>query len=647
MDGYDWLHGASLVTHEGTWFVTWGNNQGSENTPTEVVRGRRSYDDFATLTDVEMIAPGTATEAVSHGTLLSLDGTLWGFFGRFEGVRQNVRTEAYVLNEQTDEWESQGIAIEGGFWPMDEPTLMDDGNYIMGGLKVGGGNPPAVAISHGTDLTRWDMITLPLGDGVSIWGESTVIVDGSNILNIARGSDPWAYASMSTDYGETWTPVERTNMPMAASKPYAGTLSDGRNYLICTNTADSGNTRRPLTISLTDPGGGTYNQVYRIRDGVRVGEGTTTEAALAYPYAVEEDGNLYVVYSVGRDGGNRNSCELAVIPLWSLGGDQPPGPPGGELLAYEGFEYPTTNTIHRHPFADESGGSGWGDLWRNADSTLGIPEDEASLNYPEGVEFESAGARVFNRPGDSEGTRSFEDFVVSFDSEGTYYLSFLATKTDSGHTGDDWMFVQLIDGATRTARASVGFGNDEALLLGSDASAGETVAGGEGFSDETVYFAMKLVTHNGGGDEFYLKAYREGGIVEDEPTTWDLVYQTAVAGFADTLRVSTGEYALGAIDEIRVGTGWEAVITGRMPMEGDLNGDGYVGSADLDLVRANWGQKSIEGDANGDGRVDSQDLDLVRAHWGEGTPVSVPEPDGILLIVAVLFAALWNRRSHQ
>ena len=43
------------------------------------------------------------------------------------------------------------------------------------------------------------------------------------------------------------------------------------------------------------------------------------KASLAYPYAVEHDGKLYVAYSNGGGrGGNRNSAELAVIPVASL-----------------------------------------------------------------------------------------------------------------------------------------------------------------------------------------------------------------------------------------------------------------------------------------------------------------------------------------
>lgn len=60
---------------------------------------------------------------------------------------------------------------------------------------------------------------------------------------------------------------------------------------------------------------------------------------------------------------------------------------------------------------------------------------------------------------------------------------------------------------------------------------------------------------------------------------------------------------------------------------GDLNGDGTVGSADLDIVRANWGRtvaagSLLDGDPSGDGMVGSADLDIVRANWGQIMPAA-------------------------
>jgi len=107
---------------------------------------------------------------------------------------------------------------------------------------------------------------------------------------------------------------------MAASKPYSGTLSTGQHYLICTTTADSGNRRSPLTIAVTRPGERLFSAVYGIRDAVHEGPGEShPNARLSYPYAVEHEGDLYVIYSnCGGRGGNRNSAELAIIPVESL-----------------------------------------------------------------------------------------------------------------------------------------------------------------------------------------------------------------------------------------------------------------------------------------------------------------------------------------
>ena len=62
-------------------------------------------------------------------------------------------------------------------------------------------------------------------------------------------------------------------------------------------------------------------------------------------------------------------------------------------------------------------------------------------------------------------------------------------------------------------------------------------------------------------------------------------------------------------------------------LAGDLDGDGEVGSGDLDIVRANWlaavapGDWS-GGDVTGDGRVNSADLDVVRVNWGTSAPAA-------------------------
>jgi len=269
---------------------------------------------------------------VSHGVFLSTQGRLWAFQGAFTGTMKEVHTRAYLFNETSQTWESKGRVVNDGFWPLGEPQRMANGNWIISGIRVGEGNPPAVAISHGDDLLQWDLVVLPLADNLGqVWGESAVISAGPQLVNIARwGEKPQALFSISTDFGLTWTPSRPSNLPMATSKPCAGTLSTGQHYLICSISADGGKRRSPLTIAVTRPGEMLFRRIFVIRHAEFPGGPGEShpQAALAYPCAIEHNGKLFVGYSnnggnVGRVGSgrelwNNNSAELAVIPIEEL-----------------------------------------------------------------------------------------------------------------------------------------------------------------------------------------------------------------------------------------------------------------------------------------------------------------------------------------
>ncbi len=322
-DGYIWLHGVGLGWHKGKLYASFGHNKGEENTQGEEARGRVSSDGGKTWSDTFTIGTGPAPDrAVSHGVFLSNGGKLWAFHGAFVGRMQEVHTRAYLLDETSGRWDELGVVVDGGFWPMQVPLKMADGNWIMSGIVVGDGNPAAVAVSRGDDLTKWDLVRIPKPERQKMWGESTVIVDGARVLNVARfGGKPTALVAVSDDYGRTWTKSLPSNLPMATSKPYTGTLSTGQRYLVCTTTADTGGRRAPLTIAVGRAGENAFRKVYRIRNAESTaGPGeSNARASLSYPYAVEHDGLLYVGYSnSGGRGGNHNSAELAIIPVASL-----------------------------------------------------------------------------------------------------------------------------------------------------------------------------------------------------------------------------------------------------------------------------------------------------------------------------------------
>lgn len=328
-DGYRFLHGVGLAFHNGKLYASFGHNRGGENTETEEARFRVSADAGKTWGPVQTMDAGVPGLGVSHGVFLSHEGTLWAFMGAYTGTMQGVHTRAYRLDEQRGTFEKLGSVIADGFWPMQQPLRMENGNWIMAGLAVGNGNSAAVAISRAEDLQKWDMVRIPLTEGLGkVWGESTVIVEGRRITNISRwGEEARALVAISEDGGQTWSPLQPSNLPMATSKPYAGRLSTGQRYLICSTSADGGNRRAPLTIAISRPGETTFSQVFVIRHAdFPDGPGEShPRASLSYPYAVEHAGHLYVGYSnnggntnrlgTGRELWNNNSAELAIIPL--------------------------------------------------------------------------------------------------------------------------------------------------------------------------------------------------------------------------------------------------------------------------------------------------------------------------------------------
>ncbi len=85
---------------------------------------------------------------------------------------------------------------------------------------------------------------------------------------------------------------------------------------------------------------------------------------------------------------------------------------------------------------------------------------------------------------------------------------------------------------------------------------------------------------------------------------------------------------------------------------GDLDGDGFVGINDLNIVLGNWNQNVPPGDPladpSGDGFVGIDDLNTVLGNWNAGTPpgeVAVPEPTTAAFVALCGVGMLRRRRA--
>ena len=96
-----------------------------------------------------------------------------------------------------------------------------------------------------------------------------------------------------------------------------------------------------------------------------------------------------------------------------------------------------------------------------------------------------------------------------------------------------------------------------------------------------------------------------------------------------------------------------------MPLAGDLNGDGFVGLDDLDIILNHWNQNVtvgdlLQGDVTGpggspDGYVGLDDLDVLLNNWNTGTPPplgasAIPEP-GCAVLLGLGTSILIRRKS--
>ena len=139
---------------------------------------------------------------------------------------------------------------------------------------------------------------------------------------------------------------------------------------------------------------------------------------------------------------------------------------------------------------------------------------------------------------------------------------------------------------------------------------------------------------------------------DDPIPPWDgLAMRTVFSPDAQGLYVFTVS-ARGSDPVVFTGSIWDGYV-GFPPEDipGDLDGDRYVGSADLDIVRENWNSSVppgdlLQGDPSGDGLVGSADLDIVRVNWGTDH-AAVPEPAFAWVGLAFASCFLRHRRKRN
>jgi PEP-CTERM motif len=113
--------------------------------------------------------------------------------------------------------------------------------------------------------------------------------------------------------------------------------------------------------------------------------------------------------------------------------------------------------------------------------------------------------------------------------------------------------------------------------------------------------------------------------------------------------MTTAPDGLGEVGPTTVEVSWMKVYTGVIDnsppltdapvLAGDLDSDGFVGIADLNIVLGSWNLNippaNPLADPSGDGFIGIEDLNMVLGNWNAGTPpptVAIPEPASLALL---------------
>jgi len=145
------------------------------------------------------------------------------------------------------------------------------------------------------------------------------------------------------------------------------------------------------------------------------------------------------------------------------------------------------------------------------------------------------------------------------------------------------------------------------------------------------------------------KVTRTGSSNGWEQVTVELDIPAGAQSFDMIVLTEGSKDALGLmfVDDVSV-----SMIAPVTTLDGDLNGDGFVGIGDLNIVLGVWNQNVtpgdlLAGDPTGDGFVGIGDLNVVLGNWNAGTPpaagAAVPEPATLTLLALGGLATLRRR----
>jgi hypothetical protein len=194
------------------------------------------------------------------------------------------------------------------------PRPLADGTFLCGGSQSG----PVVFRWNRDGLAKApEVVRLPPAAEASFpYGEATWYQARDGLVAMFWRDESQScrlYVNFSVDGGRTWTSPVLSDIPNSMQRVYAGTLPDGRAYLI--NDAHPRLLdRRQLTIALSKDGR-VFDRIWMLVDDPtrQRHPGLLKAHGWQYPCALAHGGRLLVAYSV-----NKEDIECGVVDLTKI-----------------------------------------------------------------------------------------------------------------------------------------------------------------------------------------------------------------------------------------------------------------------------------------------------------------------------------------
>lgn len=228
------------------------------------------------------------------------DGELLGLASHFDAPGypgKGLSLEAFRWDRASSSWQAHGTVRDDALnnFP---PKRLPSGEYMM--TRRDHRQQVSVMIGGVKSFDQWT--TRPLASyNASGRPEEPywyVLPDGKNIVGLIRdnGRSGRLLRTFSTDNGQTWSPIVKTNFPDATSKFFV--LRTSRGYYAMVSNSNP-QRRDPLTLAISRDGQ-VFTHLFHLVGGRHVD----------YPHIIEHDGYLLIAFS-----GAKQTMEVLKVSL--------------------------------------------------------------------------------------------------------------------------------------------------------------------------------------------------------------------------------------------------------------------------------------------------------------------------------------------